>query len=185
MRVDLPKRAFTVDEYYRMAEAGIFERERVELVNGEVVAMAPLGSRHAACVTRLQVLLMKLVGEDALVRIQNPLPLDSRTELESDLAVARFRADYYASAHPTPRDTLLLIEVAESSLQYDRDVKMPLYARAGVPEAWLVDLEAQQVVMYGKPSDQGYGRVATAGRDELLKSLVLPQIELSVQELLP
>lgn len=185
MPVDLPKRTFTVDEYHAIAAAGIFERERVELVEGEVVAMAANGSRHSACVTRLTALILGRVGDSAIVRVQEPLRLSDRTELEPDIAIVRRRQDYYATAHPSAADTLLAIEVAESSLAYDRDVKLPLYAGAGVPEAWLVDLAKRQVRVLTEPSVEGYRLTVIKSPADTIEDFAGLSVALLVDELLP
>jgi Uma2 family endonuclease len=184
MQVEVTRRRFTVDEYHKMADSGIFEHERVELLEGEVVAMTPKGSAHAAAVSRLIRHLGAAIGQASLLRAQDPLPLNERTEVEPDIAIVRFRADYYAGAHPSPVDTLLVIEVADSSLTYDRHVKMALYARSGIPEAWLVDLTQGQVSVHGRPSNDGYDRVVVHGRGEVLTSSALPRLSLSVDDLL-
>src|SRR5207247_3212709 len=149
MGMPLAHRRFTVDEYYRMAETGILaEDDRVELLDGEIVEMSPIGPRHAATVTRLDHLFNRLVGDRAIVRAQNPVRLDGYSEPEPDIALVTPRADFYRAEHPTPRDILLIVEVADTSLRYDRHTKLPGYARAGVPEAWLVDLTADRVERY-------------------------------------
>lgn len=132
---------FTVDDYNRMAETGILKEDaRVELIEGEIKMMSPIGSRHASTVDRSDRALKRLLGDSYIVRVQGPILLDDYSEPQLDLAVLHFRDDFYAGGHPTPADVLLVIEVADSTLQEDRKVKMPLYARAGIPEAWLVDL---------------------------------------------
>src|ERR671938_544657 len=141
MSVQVAKRCFSVDEYYRMGEAGILtEDDRVELIEGEIIEMSPIGSRHAACVNRLNTLLGRHLRQTAIVSVQNPIRLDAYSEPEPDVALLRPRADYYESGHPTPADALLIVEVADTSADYDRIIKLPLYAKAGIPEAWLVDL---------------------------------------------
>jgi Uma2 family endonuclease len=137
----LQRRLFTADEFHRIAEAGILrEDDRVELVDGEIVEMTPIGSHHAACVDRLNVLLQRSVDGRGIVRVQGPIRLDAHSEPQPDLSVLALRTDFYASAHPTPSNVLLVVEVAETSARYDRDIKIPLYARAAIPETWLVDL---------------------------------------------
>ncbi len=157
MTAEPARRLFTVDEFHRMREAGILgEDDRVELVQGEVVEMTPIGSRHAACVKRI-VSALSLGGEKGwILSVQDPVRLDPRTELQPDVALLRPRDDFYAAAHPGPGDVLLVIEVADTSALTDREVKLPLYAGAGVPEAWVVDLAAQVVEVYREPSKGGY-----------------------------
>ncbi|RME65390.1 MAG: Uma2 family endonuclease [Caldilineae bacterium] len=157
MTVQLARRLFTTTEYEQMVAAGLLgEDDRVELLDGEIVQMSPIGSRHAACVNRLTRLLTRVVGQKAIVSVQNPVRLDDYSEPEPDLAVLVYREDFYAEAHPTPQDVLLLIEVVDTSAEQDRSVKLPLYARAGIPETWLVDLEAGVVDAYRTPSAEGY-----------------------------
>lgn len=139
----MARHRLSVTDYYRMAEAGIFPSDaRVELIDGEVIDMAPQKSRHASVVTELLNRLSLASGGQARVACQVPLHLSERSEPEPDLMLLRPRADRYADAHPTAEDVLLLIEVADSSARYDREVKLPLYARHGVAHVWLVDLEA-------------------------------------------
>ena len=177
------RRLFTADEYYRLADVGILgEDDRVELLDGDIVQMTAIGSRHAACVDRLNVLLQPSVAGRAILRVQNPVRLDFRSEPEPDFAVLRLKADYYASAHPTPADVLLVIEVADSSLAFDRDVKIPLYARSGIPEVWLIDLEEHRVEIYTEPAPDGYVHSRLAVRGERLGCAALPSLDLSVDE---
>jgi Uma2 family endonuclease len=152
----------SVRDYYRMAEAGILRPdERVELIEGEIIDMVPAGSRHAGTVNQLTSLLQKAVGEAAIVHVQNPLSLGEYSQPEPDLAVLRFRADFYKTAHPVPADVLLVIEAADTSLSHDRDVKVPLYARHGVPEVWLLDLDRRRLTRYREPGEEAYLTVDT------------------------
>jgi Uma2 family endonuclease len=132
---------FTVKDYHRMAEADIFRpKQRVELLDGEVLEMSPIGPRHAACVNRLAFLFMSQLGETGMVRVQHPIELDPYSEPEPDLALVTWQADFYESHHPEPSDTLLLVEVADTSLRYDLERKVPLYIAGGVPDVWVIDL---------------------------------------------
>lgn len=155
---ELPRRhRYTRDEYHRMAEAGIFgEDDRVELIEGEIIDMAPTGSQHAGTVVYLNTALQTALHGHALVSVQNPITLDQHSEPQPDLILLRPRKDFYRASHPQPGDLLLVIEVADSSLAYDRDVKLPLYARFGIPEAWLVDLEQRRLERYTEPRHDGY-----------------------------
>jgi Uma2 family endonuclease len=185
MVVEVTKRLFTAAEYYKMAEAGILsEDDRVELIEGEIVRMSPIGSRHAACVTRLDTLFHQEVGGDAIVWVQNPIRLDDYSEPEPDLTLVRPRNDFYAQGHPTPADVLLVIEVAETSQRYDRDVKIPLYARAGIPEVWLADLAEDAVYARTEPVNGVYQRVRRVQRGESLAPQLLPHVTLSVEAIL-
>ena len=168
-----------------MVQAGILgEDDRVELLEGEIVEMAPIGSGHAACVDRLTHLLVRQFAEKSIIRVQNPVHLGERSEPQPDLALLRSRPDFYAKAHPGPEDILLLVEVAETSVELDRDVKLPLYARAGVPEVWLVDLPGERIEVYRKPTPQGYQEVRQVRRGERVASQAFPDIGLAGEEIL-
>lgn len=184
MPVRLLKRRFTVDEYHRMARAGILsEDDRVELVEGEIVEMAPIGSRHAACVGRLTAL-FSAAQTAAIVWVQNSIRLGRRSEPQPDLTLLRPRADFYASGHPGPQDVLLVVEVAETSADADREVKVPLYARAGVLEAWLVDLDRGVVEVHRRPSPERYLEMRRVGRGQSLSVEAFPDLTFSVDEIL-
>ena len=154
-QVPLRHRCFSVADFHRMGEAGILgEDERLELIEGEIIEMTPIGSPHGGRVNQLNRLLTQAVGERAVVAIQNPVVLGEHSEPEPDLALLRPRADFYTSSHPQAADVLLLIEVADSSLASDRDIKVPLYARHGIPEAWIVAIGERRVLRFARP-DQG------------------------------
>ena len=156
MATQVVRRRFTVAEYDRMAASGILtEDDCVELLDGEIDVMTPIGGRHAACVNRLNRLLGRQVGEAALVSVQHPVRLSTLSEPGPDIALLRPRADDYAQDHPSASDVLLLIEVADTSLDTDRAVKLPLYAQALAPEVWLVDLVADQIHRYTEPHGVG------------------------------
>ncbi len=185
MTVQVLRRRFTVDEYYLMAKVGILkEDDRVELIDGEIVEMSPIGSRHASAVKRLISLLSRHLGQRAIISAQDPVQLGEHSEPEPDIALLRPKPDFYADAHPGPSDVLLLIEVADSSLEYDREVKTPLYARAGIAEVWLVDLVGENLRVYRSPSPEGYREVRTARRGERLAPEALPELALSVNAIL-
>jgi Uma2 family endonuclease len=185
MAVQLARRLFTVAEYHRMAEAGILgEDDRVELRDGEIVAMSPIGSRHAGCVNRLTNVLVGRLGGKAIVHVQNPVSLDEHSEPQPDVALLKPRPDFYAGAHPGPEDVLLIIEVADTSADSDRDVKLSLYARAGIGEVWLVDLVAERVELYRQPSPRGYQDRHTVWRGQRLAPQALPDLDLSVDAVL-
>jgi Uma2 family endonuclease len=155
---DRPRRhRLTVDDYYRMAEVGILDPDaRVELIDGEIIDMVPPGSPHAATVTYLTHVLMSAVANRALVRVQNPVRLSRYSEPQPDLALLRRRDDYYRERHPQSDDVLLIVEVAATSLRYDRKKKVPLYERHGIPEMWLVDLGGRRFVRYRAPRQGSY-----------------------------
>ncbi len=179
------RRRFTVDEYHRMAEAGILhEDDRVELLGGEIVEMSPIGGRHAKCVTELTRVLTSLVGDDVRVSPQNPVKLDEHEEPQPDVAVLRAGERYQAGELPTPEDIVLLIEVADTSLASDRDVKLPLYALSGIAEVWLVDLNGGVIERHTEPSENGFRLVRRTGRGDTLESAALSTVTLSVDAVL-
>ena len=176
---------FTVDEYCRMAETGILAPDsRVELIDGEIIEMAPIGRRHLACVDRLNYEFVTGLGQRAIVRIQGALRLSRHSEPEPDLVVLRPRTDYYAGRDAGPEDTLLVVEVADTSERYDRQVKVPLYAGAVIPEVWLVDLMAGSVTVYRDPSPTGYTSTIVASGDNLLSPLAFPDFGLTAARIL-
>ncbi len=147
----------SVHDYHRMGEIGTFSQDQqVELIDGEVVQMSPIGSQHAAIVTRLTTALVRVVGQSAIVRVQNPVQLGVRSEPQPDIALLHPRADFYALAHPKAEDVLLIVEVGDASLRYDREIKLPLYARHGIPEVWLVDAVTRTLSVCRQPSSEGY-----------------------------
>lgn len=151
------RRQFNVAEYHRMAEVGIlYEDDRVELLDGEIWQMSPIGSRHAACVDRLNRAISGQIDQSVIMSVQNPIQLDDYSEPQPDFALLRMQPDFYAEALPTAADVLLLIEVADTSLEYDRRLKLPRYAQAGIPEVWLVDLNEHSVRVYTQPFEDGY-----------------------------
>lgn len=179
------RRRLSVAEYYRMAEAGILTpRDRVELIEGEIVTLSPAGSPHAGTVKRLNRLLVRLVGDRATVSVQDPLRLGDESEPEPDVALLLPRADDYTAAHPIAADVLLVIEVADSSLLYDRRVKRPLYARHGIPEYWIVNLEAEVVEVHRQPTAGGYAAETSAGRNEVLGLVALPDLAIPGRDIL-
>ena len=181
--VKVLKGPFTVEDYHRLAEVGVLgEDDRVELLDGQIVEMTPIGPEHAGCVDALTRLLSRLVGDAGVVRVQNPLVLGSRWEPQPDLALLRPRADGYRAAHPGPGDVLLVIEVADTSLESDRDVKLPLYAAAGIPEAWLVDLEHDVIEVQREPGPEGYREVRALRRGDTVAALLVPTGPISVDE---
>ncbi|HXV44508.1 MAG TPA: Uma2 family endonuclease [Anaerolineae bacterium] len=185
MSVQILKRLFTVGEYHQMIEAGILaEDDRVELIEGEVIEISPIGSRHAACVKRLNQLFAEQLGKLALISVQDPIHLNEQSEPEPDLALLQARADFYVQAHPEPEDILLVVEVAETSIEYDQQVKLPLYARNGIAEVWLVHLAAHLIEVYRQPAPAGYGQIQQLRRGESLSPQAFPQLDLTVDEIL-
>lgn len=181
----LTRYRFTVDDYYRMAEAGILsEDDRVELIEGVVVMMAPINPPHGGTVDETAELLRARCGDRAYLRIQGPLRLDGFSEPVPDILLLQRRPGGYRDRHPTPDDVLLLVEVADTTLRYDRNVKAPLYASHGVPEVWLVNIRGQVVEVYRDPSPEGYRDVQRYGRGSTLHVQALPDVTLTVDEIL-
>jgi Uma2 family endonuclease len=181
--MEVKRRRFTVHDYHLMGEAGILhEDDRVELIEGEIVEMTAIGTRHFSCVNGLTRLLVVSFGDEAIISVQNPVRLNEYTEPQPDLAVIRPR-DYRESL-PEPDDVLLLIEVSETTLPYDRGVKLPLYARAGIREVWIVDLSGETIGRYTGPSANGYRRVEQMRRGQTLEPTALPGLAPSVDQVL-
>jgi Uma2 family endonuclease len=182
MSTALARYRITAAEFARMGEAGVFPVERrLELVDGEVIEMSPIGPRHAICVTRAADLLSEHARPRWFVSVQNPLQLGEHDMPQPDLALIA-RRDY--DAHPTAADTLLVIEVADTSLVTDRRDKLPRYAAAGIPESWLFDLPGGRLERHSDPGPAGYRQVQSARRGETLASTVLPGLVLDVTRLL-
>jgi Uma2 family endonuclease len=183
--VKVTRHRFTVAEYERMGQIGIFsEDERVELVNGEIVEMSPIGERHAGCVGLLTQLITLLLQSSAVVWVKNPIRLDDHSEPQPDIAVLKPRADFYRRSKPTPADVLLVIEVSDTTLEYDRQIKVPLYARAGIAEVWIVNLSDERVETYRDPSGGAYQANASVRRGEEVEARAVASLRLSVAELL-
>lgn len=177
---------FTLAEYHRMGETGVLPKgKRVELIDGEVVEMSALGRRHVGCVNRLDALLQRRLAQDeVIVQVQSPIVLAEHHEPEPDVVVLRFRADYYSDALPEPGDVLLLIEVADSSLEFDQSVKLPLYARAGIPEVWIVDLEGSMIERHIGPLGDVYASTERTGRGGLVRCSMVPALTVRAEEVL-
>ncbi|MBI4338509.1 MAG: Uma2 family endonuclease [Chloroflexi bacterium] len=185
MAVQLQRRAFTVDDYHKMVEAGILtEDDRVELICGEIIEMAPIGSRHAACVKGLNHLFATQLGGRVVIGIQDPIQASEHSEPQPDVSILRPRSDRYVSAHPTPADIFLLLEVSDSTLAYDRDIKLLLYARASVPEVWLLDLAARRVEAYRSPSPNGYLEIRHAYSGDALTPAAFPEVSFAIDDML-
>jgi Uma2 family endonuclease len=176
---------FSVDDFDRMAEVGILPpKARVELIEGEILAMSPIGRWHAGIVDRLIDLLVGHLGARAKLRVQGPFRLDDQSEPQPDLMLLRPRADFYTSGLPTAADVLLLIEVMDSSAGFDRGVKLTLYARAGVPEVWLVDLNGDRVETYRRPEGGSYTQTQTLARGQSFAAEALAGALMSVDAIL-
>jgi len=183
MVVPMQRYRFTVDQYERMGTAGILaEDSRVELINGEIIAMSPIGPRHADCVAMLTRLLARQAPDTVLVAVQNPIRLPDATEPQPDLSLLRFAR--YTRTLPIASDALVVVEVSDTTLDYDRQTKLPLYAAAGIPEAWLVDLGANRIERHTEPTADGYQLVRYFGRGVAVESVAIPTLTIPVNEVL-
>jgi len=183
--IAMPVRHFTVDEYHRLAEAGVLhEDERVELLNGQIIPMMPIGPFHGGSVSRLSHTLFARSNGRWITRVQDPVRLGPRDEPEPDLALVHPREDFYSSAHPGPTDILLLIEVADSTLLMDRGEKLPIYARAGIPEVWIVNLPERLVEVYRQPVAGTYIESLRIRPGESLAPAAFPDVAIDTAALL-
>lgn len=182
--VPAPKRRFSVEEYHRLAEAGILhENDRVELIHGEIIQMSPIGPKHAGNLDRIVKVLTFLFGDSAIVRSQNPVRLNDYSEPEPDISILKPRRDFYTTAHPLPDEVLLIIELSESSLEYDQEVKRPAYAANGIPEYWIIDLKNNCVLVHTGASGEAYLQIRAFQINESIESPGLPG-PVAVRELL-
>jgi Uma2 family endonuclease len=179
---DLPRRhSLTVEDYYRMAEVGILgPDDRVELIDGEIIDMPPAGQLHAGTVTQLHYLLQRAVGERAIVFDEKPTILGRYSAPQPDLALLEPRADFYKSGPPRPADILLIVEVADTSLRYDRDVKSGLYARHAIPEFWLIDVRGKRLTRYRDAASNVYARIDEPDLGRAVEIGRLPGVALDV-----
>ncbi|PZU92321.1 MAG: hypothetical protein DCE90_18540 [Pseudanabaena sp.] len=175
---------FTNQQYHLMHEAGVFnDGDRLELINGEIKTMSPIGRKHVACIIRLDKLLQKKLGDRVMVSTQNSIRLDDNSQPQPDLAILKPRNDFYESGLPIPEDILLIIEVADSSIDYDRDEKAPLYATAGIPEMWLFDVNKKVIEGYSQPSPLGYKQIHRYDEGDTLSMLAFPDVIFNWNEL--
>src|SRR4051812_48915070 len=182
----IERHRFNVEEYHRMAEVGIFsDEDRVGFIDGEIVEMTPIGGRHINCVNRLNTLLVEFSARRYVVSVQNPLRLDDEREFEPDLVLLKERSGESGLSVPMAEDALLVIEVAESSLYRDRNVKLPRYAQARIPEVWLVDLGADRIELYADVEATGsYAIARTYDRGGTVRSESVPGLALDANEIL-
>jgi len=186
MAIEVKRRRFTVEEYDRMVAVGILTADdRVELLDGEILEMAPIGPPHSSVVDRLTRLLSARLGERVIVRVGGPIALVRQdSEPQPDLTLLQFRPDFYSQSHPEPADVVLVVEVMHSSVERDRRLKLPIYARAGLPEVWLVDIPASCVDVFRQPEGRGYRSTATWRRGGRLASAAFPDVTFIVDEIL-
>ncbi|MBH8560995.1 Uma2 family endonuclease [Nostoc sp. CENA67] len=184
MSIQLLRRKFTVEQYHKMVESGILaEDDRVELIRGEIIDMSPIGTKHAACVNRLVNLLVELLSKRVIVAAQNPIALNNNSEPQPDVVLLKPRDDFYATAHPQPQDIFLLIEVADSTILYDREEKIPLYAEGNIIEVWLVDINEEIVEVYQQPTAAGYQHMQKFASGQSLLIPCFPDVSITVNEI--
>jgi Uma2 family endonuclease len=179
------RKLFTVADYHQMIETGVLKQgDHVELLNGEILEMSPIGPRHAAQVDRLNDVLPERIRKLAIVRVQSPVLLSDYSEPQPDLSLLKRRADYYAASHPVPADVLVLIEVADSTVETDRRNKIPTYAFAGIPEVWLIDLVRDIIEIHSNPHKGFYQEVRIIQRGQKIISSTLPELKLKADDVL-
>ena len=180
------KRLFTRKEYHAMGKAGILgHQERVELLEGEIIVMSPVGDRHMSCTRRINRLFAELnIAARAIVSVQDPIATPS-SEPEPDIALLAFRKDLYDFRKPTPQDVLLLIEVADTSLEYDREVKLPYYASLAIPEVWIANLRDDRIESYTEPSSEGCRASRIYRRGDIISPTAFPDLKISVDDIIP
>jgi Uma2 family endonuclease len=185
MQIEASKKLFNVDDYYRMAEVGILGPEdHVELIDGEIIQMSPIGTRHAGCVTRINRLFNSAFRDRAVVSIQNPLRLNNYTEPEPDVVLLKYRNDDYSNKRMLPDDALLVVEVADTTLNYDRTVKLPRYAAAGVPEVWIMDLKTNRLLVHRDPKKSEFQTNLILKSGESVFVGAFPDTTFAIDELL-
>lgn len=185
MSVQTVKLRFTVDDYHKMIGWGMIKDvERAEIIEGELIKRMPVGNRHAACVKKLDELLRDKLGKSVTYSVQDPVRLDEFNEPQPDIALLKRRDDFYRGKQPMAEDVLLLIEVSDSTLDYDRNRKIPLYAKHEIPEVWLINLLNGTIELHSQPRDYSFNIVKILRRGEILKSEVLPDLSVSVNEIL-
>ena len=186
MSVAYSRHNFSVDEFNRMVEAGVFgEDDRLELIEGEIIEMSPIGKRHAGFVRKLTKALEGVVGDRTIVSVQNPILAGDWSKPQPDIALLVPRADFYTTIDPGPRHVQVAIEVADTSLEYDTTVKVPLYARAGIREVWVIDAKAREIHVFWSPRGGAYRRYLVFGKDDTFFSGRFPGVVFVVSALLP
>ncbi len=185
MGIALNKHHFTVADFNFLSDGGKFKPDdRLELIEGEIYEMSPIGSLHARCVNFLNSVLTKILAGESIVSVQNPVIVNDFNQPQPDLAVLRRQEDFYKDSLPAATDVLIVIEVSDSSVQLDRNVKFPKYASAKIPEAWLIDLVADRIEVHFGPKDETYGTVKIYQRGEEITSETMPEIKFKVDDIL-
>lgn len=182
MSIQIQRHLFSIEDYHRMGETGILPERGVELINGEIITMSPIGSKHAAKVDKLSHILFEQLGKALIVRVQIPFIANNLSEPEPDIALLNYREDYYESELPSGTDIQLIIEVADHTFAYDTKVKLPLYAESGVPEYWVIDLNKKQIHSYWQAAEGSYQKSKVYRIGETIKAQSLA-IEIEVEQL--
>ena len=182
--VFIPKRyKLSIEDYHKLGAAGILDEDsRVELIEGDLIEMAPIGVPHMRCVNRLARMLFAAVGDAAIVSTQNPVTLPPRSEPQPDFALLKPSWEY-AGRVPHPEDVLLIVEVADTTLAYDRRTKLPLYARSGIVEVWIVDVNAETIESFRSPGESGYAERTLYRRDGIVSPAQLPAVSIRVDDI--
>lgn len=185
MRMESARKLFTTDDVLKMAEAGLFgPEERIELIDGEIIEMSPVGNWHVNCVNRATAFFTEAFGRSAIVSIQNALHLNIHNMPQPDVVVFKPRADFYGSGSPTPADVLFLVEVSDSTLRRDRNIKLPRFATSGIPEVWIEDLKHDLVLVYRDPEGSQYRTQLTFRHGDSISPLAFPNSIFHVDDLI-
>ena len=185
MVIQAPHLKFTTEQYRQMGESGILmPRDRVELLEGEIIQMSPMGSRHAGCINRLNQLFSLALASQAIVSVQTPIHLSDYSEPQPDFAILKPRRDFYIEEHPQPSDVLALVEVSDSTINYDRTEKAPLYARAAIQELWIADLNALAIEVYRSPNSDRYRDVQVLQKGQSLAFQAFSDTIFAIEQLL-
>lgn len=183
MSVQVSKRLITVEEYHKMGEIGILKEKGLELINGEIIEMSPKGSKHSKIVKKLNKLLAQILGDEVIISIQDPIIAGNFSEPEPDVAILKYRDDFYGEEHPHGEDVLLVIEIGDTSIAYDRKVKLPIYAESGVPECWLIDLNKKEIYTYWQPLGNAYKFSELVREGEMVQAQYF-ELSIPIQEIL-
>ena len=185
METEVTKKLFSVHEYYRMADAGILTADdRVELIDGEIIQMSPTGNRHNACVNRANMFFTEAFRRSAIVSNQSPLRLSNYTEPVPDVIVLKPVPDFYASRECTPEDVFFMVEISDTTLRYDKNIKLPRYAAAGVAEVWIEDLKNDLILVYRNPAEKAFKTSLVLHRGDSISPLAFPKVTFKVSDLL-
>lgn len=169
---------FSTDAYHQLVEYGLLPAEaRVELLEGEIIEMSPINSPHSGTINRLQKYLEKMLGDLYVISSQNPIQIDPFSEPQPDLAVLQWRDDFYFDKHPVPEEVIFLVEIADSTLEKDRTIKLPIYAKVNIPEVWIVNLKAKQLEVYTLPKDSNYTQKRIYKKGDLLEGTLVPKLK--------